>query len=510
MTSPDDDIIAALRRSPGDPPPVDLYGLVAAGVRRRRRHRAIGGAGIAACMAAAIAVVPMLLRGGGSVPAPPSGIAPPTCAPTLDSQPSGGPSPRGSGFVPGTPSSAVLCEYDQITPSQPLTKHVALDADELAKTLAIAHALHSTNELPSCPAQRNVDLLTFGYPDGTTVTLRIGCIVGQGDLHALLGPSLETEIRQLLAGVPTPPPSTASASSSPSPSPLPSISMPASAAGEGAILELDDEQRFALVDPVSGAAHPLPLAAVPRGPSMIATNPTGGWVVTYTPDPKAGSGSWPYGLALVDAAGNVTPFALTHGGPVSGLAVSPDGTKVAIALMGDPAVVEVMPMPGHDGTTQAWLADDADINEIISLSWAPDGKRLTYIPGSQTGAGIGGLPTTLDTSKPGKAPTKSTWPPNVDCDAIGASWLASNGAFGVVEECTSSGVAFYRANAISGPYGAPSVPLPHLGCGMPPLHPSSDGSKVLVPWCGVLYLVSDGVATPVGEHIIDAAWAGKG
>jgi len=134
MTGPDDEIIAALRSSPGDPPPSDVYARVATGVRRRRRrHIALSSAGVAACMVAALAVTPVLLRGHGSTPAPPSGTpsgplqsvaAPPMCASTLDAQPIDAPGPSGSGLVPGAPSSAALCEYDQIDQPHPLKRYV--------------------------------------------------------------------------------------------------------------------------------------------------------------------------------------------------------------------------------------------------------------------------------------------------------------------------------------------------------------------------------------------------
>jgi hypothetical protein len=513
MTSPDDDIIAALRESPGDPPPTDLYGKVSAGVRRRRRrHRAVASAGMAACMAVAIAVVPMVLRDRGSAPAPPSGLAAPSCAATLESQPAVGPAPAGSGFAPGTPSSAVLCEYDQTAPSGRLMRRVDLDARELAKTLRIVRSLTPTNKLPSCPARPTMDLLTFGYLDGATVTLRIGCIVGQGDLVALLNPSLDAEIRNLLVGVPTVLPSSALTSGTPSPSPLPSmalpsISLPSSVAANGPMLFLDDQQRFALIDPSFSTPRLLSLAAIPSGPSLIASNPAGGWVVTYTPDPVASPGAAPIRLALIDASGKATPFGLTYQSAyVTGLAVSPDGTKVAIALMGQTASIVVMPMPGHSGKTETWPTDDNDVNEIISLSWAPDSSRLAYIAGSQTGAGIGGSPSILDTSKPGKAPTQSTWPASTGCDETAVSWLST--AFAVVEECASTGVAYRRADVTTGASLGPTIALPQVGCGMPPMHPSRDGSNVLIPWCGTLYLISDGAATPIGQHVVDAAWGG--
>jgi hypothetical protein len=151
MTGPDDEIIAALRSSPGDPPPSDVYARVATRVRRRRhRHIALSSAGAAACMVAALAVTPVLLRGHGSTPAPPSGpssgpvqsvAAPPVCASTLDAQPSDGSVLGGSALVPGAPSSAALCEYDRVDQPSSLKRHAQLDSAQLEKMLAIVGEL---------------------------------------------------------------------------------------------------------------------------------------------------------------------------------------------------------------------------------------------------------------------------------------------------------------------------------------------------------------------------------
>ncbi len=273
------------------------------------------------------------------------------------------------------------------------------------------------------------------------------------------------------------------------------------------MLLLDDQQRFAFIDPSFSTPRLLSLAAIPSGPSLIASNPAGGWVVTYTPDPVASPGA-PIRLALIDASGKATPFGPTYQNAyVTGLAVSPDGTMLAVAFMDTTASILVTPMPGHSGSAATWRVGDA-ANEIISLSWAPDDKRLTYLAGLQTGAGIGGAPSTLDTSNPRWAPTTSTWPANTGCDETAVSWLGTDGGFAVVEECASTGVAYRRADATTGASLSPTIALPRVGCGMPPMHPSGDGSNVLIPWCGTLYLISDGAATPIGQHVVDAAWGG--
>ena len=512
MTGPDDEIIAALRSSPGDPPPSDVYARVATGVRRRRRrHIALSSAGVAACMVAALAVTPVLLRGHGSTPAPPSGTpsgplqsvaAPPMCASTLDAQPIDAPGPSGSGLVPGAPSSAALCEYDQIDQPHPLKRYAQLDAGQLGKVLAIVSELKLTDEVASCPLQPTVDLMTFGYPNGDMVTLRIGCAMvwRSENAHAMLTSPLSDEVEAILGAV----------SSSPPPSPPPSSTAPVLVPGGGVVLELDDSQRLQVVNLETGATIPVALKGIPGGPSLIATDPAGGWVVTYTPDAAPGWGRAASQLAVVDSTGQATPFAPTYPAATSitGLAVSPDGSRVAVSRMRgvERASITVMPMPGHSGPTQTWTADDVNVNQIDDLSWAPDGTRLTYIAGSETGGGIGGDAITLDTSTSGKAPTRSIWSTQY-CGGVAAAWLGTTGRLAVIRDCTS-GAVFSEVDLKSGAPVASSIDLPGHGCAQPDIHPSADGSKSLVAWCGVGYLISGHAATPVGDHITDAAWGG--
>jgi hypothetical protein len=500
MTSPDEEIIAALRSSPGDPPPTDLYARVAIGVRRRRRqHLAIGAAGAAMCVVAAVVVavaIPVTSHDGSTVTPLPSGqpqtvAAPPTCSPTLKDEPSDGASPRGDELVPGTPSSAVLCEYDQVDQPRPLKRHAQLNAAQLSRMLAIVSELKLTNEVASCPLQPTVDLLTFGYADGSTMTLRIGCaMVWRSDnAHAMLNDSLSSEVGSILGDAP--------------------VLVP----GGGVVLELDDTQRFQVVDLETGVKTPIALKGIPGGPSLIAANPSGGWVITYTPDaaPKWNEASSQ--LAVVDSTGHATPFGPTYPAstPITGLAVSPDGSRVAIALMPatggpPPASIVVLSLPGHQGVGRSWPVVDDTVNEIVSLSWAPDGTRLSYIAGFQTGAGIGGDPITLDTTQPGKAPTRSTWTHH-SCGAVGASWLGTSGTFAIVDDCEPNAV-FSTVNAASGARSGSAIQLPGQACLAATIHASSDGSRSLIAWCSGVFLVANGSVTSLGAHVIDAAWGG--
>ena len=282
----------------------------------------------------------------------------------------------------------------------------------------------------------------------------------------------------------------------------------------GAALVLDDAQRFRIEDLGTGVTlHAVPLGGIPGGPSLIATNPTGGWVVTYTPDV---SPSWGFALtrlALVASDGRATPFDAPLGTnlAVTGLAVSPDGGRLAYALfpyLADQQIasIVVMPMPGHDGTTHTWPVANSTVNQIEHLSWAPDGRHLTYIAGFETGAGIGSNPITLDTATLGKAPTRSSWPSTgVPCGVDSATWLGVSGRLAVIADCAPAG-AYIEVQPSSGKATSPKVPLAGYGCGGADMHPSRDGSKLLIGWCGSAFFVAGGSAIRLSQHVVDAAW----
>jgi len=284
----------------------------------------------------------------------------------------------------------------------------------------------------------------------------------------------------------------------------------------GVVLAIDDSGRFRIEDLGSATVlHTLSIATVSQGPSLIASA-RGGWVVSYAPAPGNGDSLPAARLAFVARSGAVTPFgpSFPQSSPISGLAVSHDGTRVAIALMqvqpgATPAEIRVMAMPGHASPTRSWPVDDVDVNEMMSLSFAPDGRRLSYIAGSQTGAGIGGDPATLDTSSDAiQAPTSSTWLDNTNqqCLPDGASWLGTSGKFAVVADCPPNDV-LKEVNPVTGARTGSDVALPFYGCLDANIHPAADARAMLISRCDRVYLVADGAATALDPHLVDAAWA---
>jgi hypothetical protein len=163
-------------------------------------------------------------------------------------------------------------------------------------------------------------------------------------------------------------------------------------------------------------------------------------------------------------------------------------------------------MPGHAGTTHTWPVADTTVNQIEDLSWAPDGRYLTYIAGFETGAGIASNPITLNTATLGKAPTRSSWPSTgVPCGVDSATWLGATGRFAVIADCAPAGT-YIEVQSSSGKATSTKVPLAGYGCGGADMHPSPDGSKLLISWCDSAFFVAGGSAIRLPQHVVDAAW----
>ena len=258
------------------------------------------------------------------------------------------------------------------------------------------------------------------------------------------------------------------------------------------------------------------LRALSTGQSALATNPSGGWVVTYAADPNGAYGSQSARLAVVTTAGQIRTF-----GPilrnVTSVAVSPDGGQVGVGLLGplgDPAAIELVPLPGRNGRLRSWQIPHGAGNYVAGLSWAPDGTHLSYQAGQQAGSAIAGGPITLDTTASGTlAPGRSSWPAGgqsgAACVPDATAWLSTPGRMLALEQCDGTEV-LREASSASGAAVGPAIRVwRRTGCGSPALDPAPDGSHVLIRYCSV-YLESNGRLEPLPGDFAAAALAGPG
>jgi len=298
------------------------------------------------------------------------------------------------------------------------------------------------------------------------------------------------------------------------------------------ILGLNASDKFVMTRTgANGPAVPVPgLPPVAGGPSVIVTDPAGGWIVTHSVSLKAGSGSLATGLAVVTPNGSAHGFGPVFSGKVvTSVAVSPDGSRVAVALspgsgaassgVGE-AAIEVLPTPGHGAGTRTWTIP-APSNWVLNLSWAPDGEHLAYAVGFQTGAGIDGYPVTLDIGAPGSlAPVVSGWPHvgkgastaagRAACPPDSTAWLGASGQFAALEECDKTGTEVLQlANASDGAPSGPAITIPGAqpGCVSGALAAAPAGNPILINYCGV-YLDDHGTITKLPGGLTAAAFAG--
>jgi len=260
------------------------------------------------------------------------------------------------------------------------------------------------------------------------------------------------------------------------------------------------------------------LTAVADAPPVLVTNPGGGWVVTVSADqggaPKVIRSAQ---LSLVTVAGWTERF-----GPVfsqvtvTSAAVSPDGSRVAVALTGQSgrARIAVLPLPGHLGAGQTWRLPLARANLVTSLSWAPDGRHLSYIAGQQNEAGVAGAPVTLDTAiRSSSAPVASAWPAvtkaGSTCVPDVTAWLSKSGRFVALEECASLGTEVLQQTdpATGAAAGRPMVVARHIGCRPATLDPAAKSDRLLISYCGI-YIDDHGMLTQAPGSLTAAALSG--
>ena len=310
---------------------------------------------------------------------------------------------------------------------------------------------------------------------------------------------------------------TPSSTNTPAPAALPP-------AGRGQlILGINASGQVVMTRTGSGSpAVPVPgLAPVAGGPTDIATDPAGGWVVTCL------AGSAAVRLAAVSANGRIQDFGPVFTGQnVTSVAVSPDGGRVAVALTRaagsgtGQAMIEVLPAPGRAAAPRTWTIP-APSNWVDKLSWAPNGEELTYAVGFQTGGGIDGYPVTLDTTAPGSvAPVQSGWPDagkgastaagRAACPPDAGAWLGTTGQFAALEECGESLTEILQlADAGNGTPAGPAVTIPGAqpGCPGGGLDSGLSGNPILITYCG-LYLDDHGRISKLPGGLVAAALDG--
>jgi hypothetical protein len=307
-------------------------------------------------------------------------------------------------------------------------------------------------------------------------------------------------------------------------------------AGSGLLILGVDAANRVVMARTGATAAPVPVASLPSAagfPWQIATSPAGGWVVTYPTGAANADLEQPSRLATVTPAGAVHPFGPAFGRnkSVISMAVSLDGSRLAIVVVTrsgshGAAAITILPMPGFHSGTRTWtFPPGSRVNWAKDLSWAPGGRDLTYAAGVQTGAGIGGNPSTLDTAAAADvAPVDSGWPPyrkGPQCHPDTGAWLGDTGRFAAVEECDSTGnglgpwVVFQPADPGTGTPTGPAITLPGAqpGCGSAMIDSSPDGRQILIGYCNErgLFLDTDGKISRLPGSLADrAAWAGAG
>ena len=261
------------------------------------------------------------------------------------------------------------------------------------------------------------------------------------------------------------------------------------------------------------------LQAVTDAEPVIATNPAGGWIVSSAAGTANSAGLRPTRLATVSTSGVIRLFGPAFGRQVhvTAIEVRPDGSAVAVAIAHrtpGAAQIELMPMPGHHGAIRTWTLGNSLATIAMGLSWEPDGRHLTYIPGSdETGGGFApnGAITFSISAASDLTPAVSGWPPPAKgagtCNLNAGAWEGSSPNYLALQWCDSREL-LGPANVKTGSADGPTVTVPGLGCPAGgPLDPQAHGSDVLIMWCGV-YLDSRNQITAVPGSLSDAAWAG--
>jgi hypothetical protein len=288
--------------------------------------------------------------------------------------------------------------------------------------------------------------------------------------------------------------------------------------GDGQLILAQDSAHRYVMTRVGATSPPVQvpgLKTVAGAPPVLATNPAGGWVVTLASQ-ETGMRVAPARLAWVRATGRSVPF-----GPkfiqatVTSAAVSLDGSRVAVALAGPSgqARIEVLPLPGHAGTRRSWSVPAAQADLVAGLSWAPDGRHLSYMAAQRAVTGTAGSPMTMDTAVGVLAtPVLPRWQraknSGLTCVPVATAWLGRTGRYAVLEECASTGTVVLQTEASTGAAsGQPLVVAHQVGCEPAALDPNASGSRILISYCGI-YLDDHGKLTRARGPFTAAALSG--
>ncbi len=292
-------------------------------------------------------------------------------------------------------------------------------------------------------------------------------------------------------------------------------------AGQTALVLGLSESSQLVMTRIGSTVPPVTIHGV-QNVSTVATDPGGGWVIAYDPSPLTDPRSAAARLAMVTESGRVQPFGgeIRKGWAVTGLAVRPDGSSIAVALWHIavnrlPGQIRLVPLPGHTGSTRTWTLGSALTTQAWSLSWQND-THLTYIPGSdETGGGFAPMgAVTLNTARSSSiAPAVSLWPPFTkkagQCHLLSGTWLANGSGYLTLQACGGdTGARLGLASVKTGAAAGPTVAVPGFGCPAgQPLAPQPGGRDVLISFCGVS-LENGGHISEVPGVASDAAWAG--
>ena len=283
------------------------------------------------------------------------------------------------------------------------------------------------------------------------------------------------------------------------------------------LLGLDTAGRFVMTR-IGSATAPVSVAGLAPAigaPSVLVTNPAGGWVVVIS-SPRRWRRVSPTRLALVAESGRSEPFGpLFVAETVTSAAVNPRGSRVAVALSRPLARprIEVVPLPGHRGADRTWRLRSVRARLVTSLSWAPDGRHLTYLAGRRSRRG----PITLDLARRRPAATATSgWPlvalQGARCVPDVTAWLGRSRRFGTLEHCARSGTeVFQPAGGRTGAPAGRAVVVARRGqregCGPAALDPNPAGGRVLISYCGI-YLDDNGKLTKAPGGLTAAALSG--